>query len=66
MVTSDPRTNKACQLTVMLLELTTETVIVGLSDGELQLEIAQWAAAIAESGKSVECIYALSLHMYMC
>jgi hypothetical protein len=48
----------------MLLELTTETVMVGLSDGELQLEIAQWAAAITESASAPTLLRPLSKLLY--
>ena len=33
-----------------LLGVTAEAVMIGLTDGELQLELAQWAASIAETG----------------
>ena len=49
--TSDPRVKEACQLTTMLLGVTTEAIMIGLTDGELQIELAEWAAIIAESGK---------------
>lgn len=59
-VTSDPRVNEARQLMVLLLEVTTETMMVGLSGGELQMKIAQWADYIARSG---ECITVTMVHV---
>ena len=50
-VTSDPRVKEARQLAETLLAVTTEAVMIGLTDGELQMELAQWAGLIAESGK---------------
>ena len=61
---SDPRVNEARQLMVLLLEVTTETMMVGLSDGELQMEIAQWAGTIAESGERVEWITVTMVHVH--
>ena len=49
--TSDPRVKDGCQVTEMLLRVTTEAVMIGLTDSELQLELGQWAAAFAETGK---------------
>ena len=59
---SDPRVKEGCQVTETLLGVTTEAVMIGLTDGELQLELAQWAAAFAETGElgancCILCIY---------
>ena len=49
------RARECCLVTETLLGVTTEAVMIGLTDGELQLEIAQWATSVAETGKKRHC-----------
>lgn len=51
MVTSDPQVKEACKLVVVLLEVMSEAILIGRTDSELQLEMAQWAGPVAESSK---------------
>lgn len=50
-LTSDPRVKEGCQVTETLLGVMTEAVMIGFTDSELQLELAQWMASFAETGK---------------
>lgn len=51
-VTPDPQVKEACELMVVLLEVMAEAILIGRTDGELQLEMAQWAGPVAESSKA--------------
>lgn len=57
-VTSDPRVKEACEILVLLLGVMSEAVLIGQTDGELQMEMAEWAGTMAESSKAATTVSA--------